>query len=41
MTILDEGKTIRAEVAKLRPDKRRCYSDELQARILDWVGRAM
>ena len=40
MTILEEGKQIRGEVAKLRPDKRRRYSDELRARILDWVGRA-
>jgi hypothetical protein len=40
MTILDEAKLIRAEVAKLRPDKRRRYPDELRARILDWVTRA-
>ena len=40
MTILDEGKLIRSEVAKLRPDKRRRYPDELRARILDWVSRA-
>jgi len=40
MTILEEGKQIRSEVAKLRPDKRRRYPDELRARILDWVGRA-
>jgi hypothetical protein len=40
MTILDEGKQIRSEVAKLRPDKRRRYPDGLRARILDWVGRA-
>ncbi len=40
MTILDEAKLIRAEVAKLRPDKRRRYPDELRARILDWVARA-
>ena len=31
---------IRNEVAKLRPDKRRRYPDELRARILDWVARA-
>ena len=40
MTILDEGKQIRSEVTKLRPDKRRRYPEELRARILDWVGRA-
>jgi hypothetical protein len=40
MTILDEGRLIRNEVAKLRPDKRRRYPDELRARILDWVTRA-
>lgn len=41
MTVLDEGKLIRNEVAKLRPDKRRRYPDELRARILDWVERAV
>jgi hypothetical protein len=40
MTILDEGKLLRNEVAKLRPDKRRRYSDKLRARILEWVERA-
>src|ERR1700759_2471698 len=40
MTILDEGKLIRSEVAKLRPDKRRRYPDPLRARILHWVDRA-
>lgn len=40
MTILDEAKQIRTEVAKLRPDKRRRYPEELRRRILDWVGRA-
>lgn len=40
MTILDEGKLLRQEVAKLRPDKRRRYPDKLRARILDWVDRA-
>ena len=40
MTILDEGKQIRNEVAKLRPDKRRRYPDQLRTRILDWVERA-
>ena len=41
MVIFDEGKQIRSEVAKLRPDKRRRYPDQLRAQILDWVGRAM
>lgn len=41
MTILEEGRLIRSEVAKLRPDKRRRYPEELRARILDWVTRAM
>jgi hypothetical protein len=40
MTILDEGRRIASEVAKLRPDKRRRYTDELRGRILDWVDRA-
>jgi hypothetical protein len=40
MTTHDEGKQLRAEIAKLRPDKRRRYSEELKSRILDWVGRA-
>ena len=40
MTILEEGKQLRSEVAKLRPDKRRRYSEELRTRILDWVGRS-
>jgi hypothetical protein len=40
MTITDEAKQIRAEVGKLRPDKRRRYGDDLRRRILDWVGRA-
>ena len=40
MTILDEGQALRAEVAKLRPDKRRRYPDELRASILNWVARA-
>jgi hypothetical protein len=41
MTIIDEGRQIRGEVAKLRPDRRRTYSPELKQRILDWVRRAM
>jgi hypothetical protein len=40
MTIHDEAKQIRTEVAKLRPDKRRRYPEELRRRILDWVARA-
>jgi hypothetical protein len=40
MNILEEAKLIRNEVAKLRPDKRRRYPDELRARILEWVARA-
>jgi len=41
MTILDEAKHLRTEVAKLRPDKRRRYPDELRQRILAWVARAV
>jgi hypothetical protein len=41
MTIADEGKQLRTEIAKLRPDKRRRYSAALRARILDWVDRAV
>lgn len=40
MTLLDETKQLRNEVAKLRPDKRRRYPDELRRRILSWVDRA-
>src|SRR5438132_14435574 len=40
MTIADEGKQLKSEVAKLRPDKRRRYPAELRRRILDWVARA-
>jgi hypothetical protein len=40
MTISDEGKQLRNDVARLRPDKRRRYSHELRGRILDWVKRA-
>jgi hypothetical protein len=40
MTILDEAKQIRTEVAKLSPDKRRRYPEGLRRRILDWVARA-
>jgi hypothetical protein len=40
MTIIDEGRQLRSEVAKLRPDRRRRYPDDLRRRILDWVGRA-
>lgn len=41
MSILDEGRQIRNEVARLRPDKRRRYSPTLKARILDWQARAI
>jgi hypothetical protein len=41
MTINDEGKQLRLEIAKLRPDKRRRYSSELRRRILGWVERAV
>jgi len=41
MTILEEAKQLRTEVAKLRPDKRRRYPDELRRRILGWVDRAV
>ena len=40
MTINEECRAIRAEVAKLRPDKRRRYGDPLIQRILAWVERA-
>lgn len=40
MTIQEEGKQIRSEVAKLRPDRHRRYSEGLQRRILDWAQRA-
>lgn len=40
MTISEEGKALRAEILKLRPDKRRRYSGDLRRRILDWVERA-
>lgn len=39
MTITDEGKQIRAELAQMRPDQRRRYSPELRRRILDWIAR--
>lgn len=40
MTILDEAKQLRSEIARLRPDKRRRYPTDLKARILDWHARA-
>jgi hypothetical protein len=40
MTIIDEGKQLRSEVARLRTDRRRRYPDDLRRRILNWVGRA-
>jgi len=39
MTPFDEGKLLRREVVKLRPDKRRRYPAELRQRILSWVDR--
>ena len=41
MTILEEEKQLRSELAKLRPDKRRRYSNELRGRILAWVDRSV
>ena len=41
MTILEEGKQIRSEAAKLRRDRRRRYPPGLKQRIVDWVERAM
>src|SRR5689334_22073443 len=41
MTLYDEGKLLRREVDKLRPDKRRRYPKELRRRSLSWVERAM
>jgi hypothetical protein len=41
MTILEEEKQLRSELAKLRPDKRRRYSNELRGRILSWVDRSV
>ena len=40
MNLQDEGRQIRTEITKLRPDRRRRYSDELRLRILNWVERA-
>src|SRR5262245_50887241 len=40
MTIVEEGRQIRSEVSKLRPDKRRRYPAGLKGRILDWFARA-
>ncbi len=40
MTIIEEGRALLADVAKLRPDKRRRYGDALIERILAWVERA-
>lgn len=40
MTIIDEAKQLRAEFAKLRPDKRRRYGDALKTRVLDWLVRS-
>jgi hypothetical protein len=40
MTIIDEGRRLRNEVMKLRPDRHRRYPQGLRRRILDWVDRA-
>ena len=40
MTILDEGKQIRSEVARLRPGRGRKYDIGLRRRIVAWVERA-
>jgi hypothetical protein len=40
MNLQEEGRQIRTEITKLRPDRRRRYSDDLRARILSWVERA-
>lgn len=41
MTTNEEGKALRAEVSKLRADKRRRYGEALSGRILEWVERAV
>jgi transposase-like protein len=41
MGLTTEGKKLRAEIAAMRPDRRRRYSPELRRRILDWVDRAV
>jgi hypothetical protein len=41
MTIFDEGRQLRFEAAKLRPDRRRRYSNELRRRLVDWLDRAV
>jgi hypothetical protein len=40
MTLQDEARQLRSEIARLRPDRRRRYSEPLRRRILDWVERA-
>lgn len=40
MTIIEEGRALRSEISKLRPDKRRRYGAKLIQRILGWVARA-
>lgn len=40
MTLLEEAKQLRAEFGKLRPDKRRRYSETQKARVLDWLARS-
>lgn len=41
MTIIEEGRALRSEISKLRPDKRRRYGRKLIQRILGWVERAV
>src|SRR5262245_50442099 len=41
MTIFDEGRQLRYEAAKLRPDRRRRYPNDLRRRLVDWVARAI
>src|SRR5262249_58965506 len=41
MTIIDEGKQLRLEAAKLRPDRRRRYPSEFRRKVLGWVDRAV
>jgi transposase-like protein len=41
MTTSEEEQQLRLEVARLRPDKRRRYGDDLRERILAWVDRSV
>jgi hypothetical protein len=40
MTIIDEGKKLRSEVARLRPGRGRKYDLGVRRRIMSWVERA-